>query len=216
MSITLTPRFITVLGRYFEVNREEIIKDGLQFPDNEDRYIKWFSYGKNLKVRFMSEKNEHHYLCSRHSGDFVDSIITAEQKKCEECEEIHGITFTLCLENKNTDAIMESIKFTKDTSLEEVIEKIEKYSGKVYDFCSCPIGEVVFKDGLCGHCYTYSYTRTEEEGGDCSICYENGGRWGEFMGCNHQFHYSCVMKMDKRICPLCRSNGGFKTDCFDP
>lgn len=209
MSITLTPRFISVLGRNFEVNREEIIKDGLQFPDNDNGFIKWFAYGKNIQVRFMSEKNEHHHMCSN------GSIVTAEEKKCEECEEIHGITFTLCLENKTTEIIMESIKFTKDTTLEEMLEKLEKYSGKVYDFCSCSLGKVVYKDGLCDSCYIYSYTRTEEEGGDCSICYENSGRWCEFVECKHQFHYNCVLKMDKRICPLCRNKGDIKKDPFD-
>lgn len=213
MSITLTPRFISVLSRYFEVHREEIIKNGLKFPDT-DNFIEFFYFGKNnnIRVNFESSQNQHNYLCSEHN-DCETNIITAEEEKCESCKEIHGITFTLSIRLKTCTAV--SIEFTKDTTLEEMLEKIEKYSGKVYDFCSCDTGILAFKDGLCSYCYIHYYTRTEEEGGNCSICYENGGRWCEFEGCKHQFHIGCVSKMDKKICPLCRGKGDIRKDPFD-
>ena len=212
MSITLTPRFITVLSRYFEVHREEIIKKGLKFP-GADESIDTFCFGKdnNIRVNFDSNRNYHHYLCSEYDG--CSTPITAEEEKCEMCEEIHGITFTVSINLKTCTAV--SITFTKDTTLEEMLEKIEKYSGKVYDLCSCDTGRLAFKDGLCSYCYIHYYTRTEEEGGDCSICYENGGRWCEFEDCKHQFHIGCVSKMDKIICPLCRGKGAIKKDPFD-
>lgn len=211
MSITLTPRFITVLGRYFEVHRKYIIEKGLNFPGADDS-IDTFYFGKNniIKVDFDSNRNKHHYLCSEYN-DCEDNVITAEEEKCEECKEIHGIYFTATISLKKCAA--DCIEFTKDTTLEEMLEKIEKYSGKVYDFCSCD--SIAFKDGLCTYCYIHSYTRTEEEGGNCSICYENGGRWCEFEQCKHQFHTGCVLKMDKKICPLCRGKGEITKDPFD-
>lgn len=61
----------------------------------------------------------------------------------------------------------------------------------------------------CQDCYIYSYTRTEEEGGDCCVCMQNGGRWVK-LGCNHILHKVCWNKIIKYKCkdkcPMCRVN----------
>ena len=199
--LTITPHLITVIKRHFEVEHKNIIREGLKCP-NSDVVISGNSYGNpsaKINVHINSFKNEHIWRCSHHD-DCKDNSITAEEKKCEECGETHGITFRLIifvnLRNDKRSKYLEKIYFTEDTTLEEMLEKLEKISGKTYDFCIC--GNTAFKDGLCTICYIHQYTRTEEEGGNCAICYENGGRWCEFDKCKHQFHRHCLDKLEKK------------------
>lgn len=217
MTITLTPQSIGVILRHFEVHREDIIREGLIFTELcGDNYLKWSYFGKDQdkKMHYKSQNNGHRHLCD-YFNHTRKNYITAEEKKCDECHAIHGITFTLTIEDSKTETELEYIDFTKDTTLDEMREKLEKISGKTYDFCSCPDGYIVFKDGVCDYCYIHQYTRTEEEGGCCAICYENGGRWVEFDKCKHQFHSVCVAKLEKKICPLCRGGGKILDNPFE-
>ena len=71
----------------------------------------------------------------------------------------------------------------------------------------CVCGELAIKDqGQCKKCYLDCYTRTEEEGGDRSICLENKGVWFK-TECGHIFHAHCIIKAlnEKNQCPLCRT-----------
>jgi len=211
--LILTPRFITVLSRYFDANRNSIVKQGLKFP-SQDQWLDFFHYGKEnrIKVCFQSERNEHDCHCPKWDDEKINYIYDDE---CDDCKIKEGITFDIQIELAGTHKTLETIYFTEDEPVEETIKKIETLSGKVYTFCQC--NGIVFKDELCRNCYPHAYTRTEEEGGECSICYDNGGRWCQFVDCKHQFHYGCIIKIpeSRKKCPLCRNTGDFKLDPFD-
>jgi hypothetical protein len=211
--ITLTPRFITVLSRYFEANREDIVKKGLKFPSN-DQWLDFFHYGKtnSIKVCFQAERNQHDPHCPEWDDEKINYIY---ENDCEECSIKEGITFNIEIELTGTHRTLDTIYFTEDEPIDETIKKIQALSGKTYEFCIC--NGIVFKDKLCKNCYPHAYTRSEEEGGDCSICYENSGRWCQFVECKHQFHYGCIIKSagHPKKCPLCRNAGDYKLDPFD-
>jgi len=216
MAITFTPRFITVMTRYYEANCEKIIKDGVDMPNGEN-WLDHFHYGKKgerVKVCFQSRHNEHNYHCEEWD-DCEDNAITEEEGSCPKCHTDYGITWTMEIQANDRYEALAIIEFYEDTTLEEMKAKIEKLSGKTYDFCCC--GSVVFKEKMCKRCYPHDYTRTEEQGGVCSICYENGGRWCEFSECKHQFHWGCLCKTHEhpKKCPLCRGVSETHLDPFD-
>ena len=70
----------------------------------------------------------------------------------------------------------------------------------------CVCGDKAVKKNKCRGCYLDSYTRTEEEGGACSICFENKGIWFK-THCGHIFHQQCLIRAlkGKNQCPLCRA-----------
>jgi hypothetical protein len=213
-SITLSTRFVKVLSRYFEVHRPVIVERGLKFP-NRDQWLDYFFYGMNnhIKVCFQSEKNEHDVHCPEWNDENTNYI--EEGEDCGICDSKEGITFSIQIEITANNRTIETIEFTKDEPIEETIKKFEILTNKTYDFCIC--GGKVFKEKLCHNCYPHEYTRSEAEGGDCPICYENGGRWCQFVECKHQFHYGCITKIREhpKKCPLCRNAGDFKIDPFD-
>ena len=211
-SLTLSPRFITVLSRYFEANRDAIIKKGLKFPSH-DQWLDFFHYTNRIKVCFQSERNEHDPHCPNFDDEKMNYIDEGED--CEECNIKEGITFEIHIELAGTHRTLETIYYKADEPLEEVIKKFEPLIGKTYYFCLC--NGIVYKDKLCRNCYPHAYTRSEEEGGDCAICYDNGGRWCQFIECKHQFHYGCIVKIQEnpKKCPLCRCVGDYKLDPFD-
>jgi hypothetical protein len=108
-------------------------------------------------------------------------------------------------------------KVINETSLEAAL-KIVGGIKATYEICMC--GETASKDGWCVGCYIHRYTRTEEEGGVCSCCYENEGRWVR-LECKHEIHLSCFHKIEfdvkkGRKCPLCRHQSNkYKVDCYD-
>ena len=213
-TITLTPRFTVVLSRYFKVYRENIIKKGLKIQ-RENLYT--FNYGK-ITCLFFSEKNKHEEYCVRFEEEKQDN--TVYNKECLECGVKNGITYSLHIDYKINKhrTILEEVQFTEDTTQEEMEEKLKILANKKYDFCKC--GSVAFEENLCKGCFIHSYTRSEEEGGDCPICYENKGRWAEFSACKHQFHFECITKLEFnenyiKKCPLCRTASDYEIDPFD-
>lgn len=112
---------------------------------------------------------------------------------------------------------LEDIVWTKEEPLNMITFQLSKLIGKNYMFCKC--GQLVVEENQCSECYIHSYTRTEEEGGDCPICYENEARWCE-LKCKHRFHMACMLKVKLqngyRKCPLCRTmSDTFNLDTFD-
>jgi hypothetical protein len=193
MEIELTPMFIQVLSSSVEVNREEIESDLNKFESSDG-----FPYKGKFYVSFTVQDLEHSEDCEEYDEDSDNNYITGECKECGS-DKLY-ICNILCGDNCITN-----VTWTKTTTLEELMAKIQLLSGK-YQVCKCGninIGKLSY-NGMCKTCYIWRYTRTEEEGGDCSICYENNGRWIELKTCKHQFHYGCIKKNKNIKCPLCR------------
>lgn len=215
--ITFTQRFIDVLTRKLEVDYTHIKQTGLDFPNN-DHTLDGFRYGKDdekIYVEFSASQNEHHELCEMY-GDIEeeDNYVTEEQGECEICKEKFCMRYTILIRARRCTLTV--ITYYDDTTLEQVIAMVKDLTGKVFEFCKC--GDTVVKESKCKACYVHSYTRPEEEGGDCAVCYDNGGRWMQFNECKHAFHYGCFKKLQdipKKVCPLCRGGGEWTIDPYD-
>jgi hypothetical protein len=200
MEIELTPRFIQVLSRAIKVNREEIEAD----LDNHD-HEQGFMYNEKFNVKFDYDLQRHSEDCEEYDED-SDNIVVGECKECGseyiryDCDIYYG------------KFRFKTVSWSKTTPLGELMEKLLDLSGEKYQVCKCGnVGKFLQYDGMCKTCLIWSYKRTEEEGGDCSICYENDGRWIELKICKHQFHYGCIKKNNNNKCPLCRRE--YITDC---
>ena len=75
-TITLTPRFIVVLSRYFKAHRGRIIKNGLK---NQGEELESFRYNEKIYVSFDSEVNRHNEDCGNYDED--DNIVY--NKECQ-------------------------------------------------------------------------------------------------------------------------------------
>ena len=209
MEIELTPRFIQVLSRSIKVNREEIEAELDNHDDDQG-----FRYNEKFKVKFHYDLQRHSEDCEEYDEDSDHNIVVGECKECGseyiryDCNIYYG------------DNFVETVSWSKTTTLEELMAKIQLLSGEKYYECKCGnIRKLLQYDGMCKTCYIWSYTRTEEEGGDCAICYENNGRWIELTTCKHQFHYGCIKTYNNKKCPLCRheyiTHCDFKMDPYD-
>ena len=211
MNTTLTPRFVTVLSRYYEVKVESIIKTGLRYPGTEkiNNFDFFYDKGEKIEITFSSDKNWHTEDCFDEEGTCqYQNPIDEKDGSCDRCGVQYGITFTMYIIYKFSpyrSLGIERINFTKDTTIDEMHEKFQKLSGKTYEICPC-YKSLTYKDGFCKECYIRVYTRTEEEGGDCSICMQNEGRWIQLNECKHIFHSWCINKLIDKKCPLCRNN----------
>ena len=63
-------------------------------------------------------------------------------------------------------------------------------------------------NNVCLDCYFQVLIENHEE---CAICYDDTlPRLYQKLPCKHAFHFSCLLKMNKRECPLCRHPFKFK------
>ena len=220
MSFTATKRFCDLTTRWLEVNWNEILKDGHRFYEGE-AYIQILNF-KNVRVTVASHPVWHNHLCD---GEDNQGRVTED---CNECDAECGTEFVFAIQHwkikSNNDTVFTEYKTVihkedayvgdgyeryKQAELENTILKIREWEGKTWDTCKHCEDEPVYKNDLCEDCYIYDYERTEEEGGECCICRENGGKWVKLSTCGHILHLTCCKKIEcnvdkKKCCPLCR------------
>jgi hypothetical protein len=174
--------------------------------------------------------------CEEGCDNWKDAI--AFPKKCETCKSTtQEIIISLSYHKKNEKKTnLYSTRIYLECITPDMFRNIIKALPPAYHLCSCEqkvcdsTDPESPKSKWCATCFVYRYTRTEEQGGDCCICYENEGRWTRFS-CGHEIHHHCYMKLSidpekiriseyatsacKR-CPLCRDpiKKGI-TDCYD-
>lgn len=205
MSFTITKRFCDVVSRWLEVRWEKVVENGRKFPDR-DIILAEISYNGLVRVFIYSAINGHSLHCDN-DGDVQDG---------DECNCEYGILFTVYVQlwgDRDVDNItlyVYSIIINDESeALVKVSEFIRSLEGKIVQRCSLCSKNASYKDGLCDECYIHQYERTEDEGGECCICRENGGRWVKLIACGHIIHLHCCKKIEanadkKKCCPLCR------------
>lgn len=209
MSIKLSARFIEVVTRYFKIHRSSI-ESKLDINENDDTV---WHYSDTLYIDTTIDHKEHLERCEEYDDENENNYIKDECKTCGNKEIVYYLFIVTNVSGRR--AVLETIKWKKEHNIDMVNLQLNKLVDKIYYFCKC--GEMAVEEDLCGTCYIHSYTRPEEEGGDCSICLENGGRWSQ-LECKHNFHMVCIRKVgvvgEFTKCPLCRHKS--KSVTFDP
>lgn len=216
MPFTVSKRFCDVATRWLDTVWEEVIKDGHAYPDSE-AFLAQFGWNGKVRITISGSENYHRHPC-------MNEEELVEDDECS-CKPGHLFTFTLQAWGQRVEpvdydiyevVVLQSEKNSEianaeniATSLEKVCQHIRTWEGKTFYECKYCSERIVYKDGKCKECYIHQYERTEDEGGECCICRENGGQWAELTTCGHIMHYNCCKKIerngDKKLCcPLCR------------
>jgi len=218
MTIILSERIKTLLKRFLEVEMPTIVENAKEYAGDEPEEDAWTTYfcSKDwlLKIHVLTPTHEHD--CP-HADDGDD---LAYDETCDECNpETHTLQFiitykNICIAHRNYGLEV------PQEMLAAWIQSLEKE----WKLCRC--GQPIRlhpspNEDLCSACYIHSYVRTEEQGGDCSVCHENDGRWIRFK-CAHEIHEHCYRRMTDNgrknmKCPLCRESiAPVSTHVVDP
>lgn len=195
MTFTFTKAYAQMVSRLMEMDYEEY-KEAI--VSNPDYFADRLEYSHNIQVcRFVRMSSEHEQKC-----DYEGAMESDEECECKkEYVLIIKIRTTCGVMGKHGKELFE-ITMKVDTTLQELISKVNENADRVYYSCSC--GAVALQGkSQCRTCYIYSYDRTDAEGGSCAVCYENGGLWAMVKHCKHVFHMHCLDKCEHK-CPLCR------------
>jgi hypothetical protein len=219
----LSKRGLTIFKRYVEMNFDRVLgqaKKAKRKPHSGINRIKINNWIITLD-----------YYMGFHADDCENEgerILFDERCDCDYQEVQMEIEVSYEYDSKKNDLLIDSLLLDASVATKEnMYEFLDKIQEKK-EWTMCPCRSVAKKDGLCKECYIHSYERTEEEGGNCAICYENNGRWTKLQ-CGHIFHTYCINNLDNVPlkgwtikCPLCRSecfigydNKKVIRDCYD-
>jgi hypothetical protein len=196
MTFTFTKAHAQMVSRLLELDYEDY-KEELKEPEYHGSYTH-IQYSKDIEVNRFAR------IISKHERDCGHEGVIDFDEECE-CTREYGLCLRIDTKIGRLGVPRKTlfeVIMLMNTPLHELISKVNAYAGKVYHTCSCGSLTVDGKS-QCRECYIYSYERTDEEGGSCAICYENGGLWGQINHCKHTFHSHCLNKCEKK-CPLCR------------
>jgi len=218
-SVNISERFKNIIRKQLEVNKTRLYRESRNhIEDNKifsyfmvDHPLNRNTYNHNFKsIIFTSIKshdsdcNLYPYCCYDDDGDN-----DYDECKCKR-KNVGDIYFHLHITYKNQVVYRHSV-FIYALNMQNSFDDLCSEIPSIINICNC--GSVTdVNEKMCNECYINSYTRTEEEGGRCSICYENEGVWCK-TNCpisngskSHMFHKHCLDKHleQKNNCPLCR------------
>jgi hypothetical protein len=224
----LSKRASTVFKRYVEMNFDDVLERAKKAKKNLYD-TPYFIRVSNWTLKLDYYMGFHQDDCEKDKNEDISF-----NQKCDECDYQKvriGIIVYYEYNPKKNDLRIDSLLLDADIAIKEnMYEFLNKIEGKQWTICPC--NSIAKKDGFCEECYIHSYERTEEEGGNCAICYENNGRWIK-LECGHIFHTYCIRNVVTtssngssngwiKKCPLCRREWDIccdnpKTiyDCYD-
>jgi len=225
-TITISKRFCIVVSRWLKMNWKKMILTGINYPNNEKYSVLETIYNGDIEIK--SFECQHYSMCKRRKWnvkehfetEFIDHVKDEDNCPCKK-----GIYFKITYvtdekqifkykfyQDQDDNAVNggNDHDYTDDDlvaryNMDEVIEYIKSLEGKTFTTCK-HCDAIAIEDGMCKQCYIYGYTRTEEEGGDCAVCMQNGGRWVGSINCSHIICMGCNKKLQKKECPLCRTS----------
>lgn len=217
-TIEISRRLFTLMNRATEIYWDKLLQEAKEKTstdearekhNDKEEYMKTFYELTIGKFKFKLDYSfQYNHVCYKE-----DVLLLAEKEDCD-CDKDVGYIIGLDYEGRNL-----FYKRINETTLENAL-KIVGYIKASYQICQC--GNAATKEGWCNTCYIRRHTRTEAEGGDCSVCYENEGRWVR-LECKHELHLHCHDKIEPdvshgcgRKCPLCRRvSARPNIDCYD-
>ena len=205
-TVKFTQRIKDVLTRQLDYDFASLMSDIVkQFDSNTmmeqgDEFESIVHYNKDFQFKIVTCVNAHEDDCVGYPF--------APNMGCD-CPKVREVIFQIMVKYKGSHLVCFPMF---ETSLKKMIKKINKDFPKSLTICLCGTKTEDERD-KCRRCFIYSYTRTEEEGGDCSICLENDGLWIKTK-CGHTFHQHCLKKATdiKKQCPMCRANVDLDND----
>lgn len=179
-----------------------------------------------IRINSADDGSEDKYFLSRvdYNEDIainITTFVTPHDDDCVgypysldtgcDCPDVRYTQFQVSLKYKGIHTLGFPLN---DPSLKKMVKQIKKDFPSSMTICQC--GEMGIEATLkCRRCYIQSYTRTEEEGGNCSICLENDGVWIKTK-CGHIFHQHCLVKAKavNPVCPMCRGDIDYGINCW--
>ena len=223
-SITLSKRMYVIFKRIIETKLDKVIESAKKVKKNSDMPLYYEIFNKKWMFQIGYSLGFHGNECEEEDLLYGETCDNCEYEKMDidigiySVPPIYEIGSQVLLEETSIPAD----EITKEKVI-EWLDWVEK-NKNAWKFCMC--GEVATMNTACDKCYIHGYVRTEEEGGDCCVCHENGGRWLK-QECGHILHYYCYVKIPAmpnaegktvRKCPLCRKETSFNRtidDCYD-
>jgi hypothetical protein len=222
--ISVSERAKTVFTRWVDVWGKHLIKQAMELKEMPDAdELDSISFG-DIDVGVLSfAVGVLLGVCEPECDHAREDIPYPET--CDLCDSLtQRLEISLSYHRKGEKKILlHTIQLDLDEiTVDKIYEVIQSYQSTYY---SCQCDRLVYDPSdreaplgkWCMNCYIFRYKRTEEQGGDCCICYENEGRWARFP-CGHETHYHCYSKMpaNARRCPLCRASiTKALADCYD-
>ena len=205
MEIPTTPQLLQDVKRHIEFNYDRFINKTIKLQNQDLKLFDYTAYlDNNWKIKWCIFPTIHEICCDEYDdiSEMMDNIIIG---KCTECNSeegykinIHVYYNKIRIKGLSQNTMLDGNPLTWN----DLYSKLS-FLEKPIKMCEC--GKKAKNDYKCKECYLFSYTRTEEEGGDCAVCLQNGGVWYK-LECTHIIHRMCLKKISKikPICPLCR------------
>jgi len=219
MEIPTTPQLFQDIKRHITLNYNRFIKKTIKLETQRFLYP-LYDYtahiDNNWKIKWCIFPTIHDINCSQYDNSGLELKDNRIIDKCTECNFEEGFNVTIhiyynkiLIKKLGQPTMLDGNRLTWD-DLKHKLSFLEK----PIKICEC--GIKAKKDDKCRECHSFilfSHTRTEEEGGECAVCLENGGMWYK-LECNHIIHRICLNKISNTnpICPLCRARFKYPLD----
>ena len=190
----LTRQLTCDFVRLMTAVNKQIISNSLDDDGDDDSTISVIAYNENIELRISASVWTHEDDCV----GFPFALDTG----CD-CPKVRFISSQINIKYKGNHIVCFPFK---ENTLKKMVKQIKKEFPLSMTVCHC--GEKADEATLkCRRCFIQSYTRTEDEGGNCSICLENDGVWIKTK-CGHIFHQQCLIKAKavNPVCPMCRGS----------
>ena len=146
-----------------------------------------------LKFKFKRERAASKFSCDLTIENYEYCILTVEEAEREiksSDDDFIYFTFNIKPEKNITKCIESGIQFLTEVKLCESCQRIfHKDNLDEYNFClTCNIQSIFEKRDFCAICH---------DGENVKLMHK--------LPCEHEFHFSCLTKLRKKECPLCRN-----------
>ena len=202
-TINFTKRMKDVISRQLTFDFARLMTnvqeqfDSNEINNNDEKNESINSYNEDIKIRISLDIEPHDGDCDNYPFELD------EDDDCG-CSNVRNITFKINIKYKDNFVFCFPMK---ENCLEDMLNKIKNDFPNYILICQCGSKAEEDYQNKCRQCFINSYIRTEEEGGDCPICFENDGVWIKTK-CGHIFHQHCFKKVKETnsMCPICRAD----------
>jgi hypothetical protein len=216
-TVNIPQRLKKIIERQVLLDYDKVYDDAHDSIRNDNNlhnprpHMSQYSYNDNFSTVLCASIIAHDEDCDDYPYGWL-----SDDCECNHRDLVNNITLTLRIKYNDSVIHTQSFDVTKIGEITEIEKSVEPEYFALRFFNTIPDSVILCVCGeraddkakdKCRRCYLDSYTRTEEEGGRCSICFENEGVWFK-THCNHFFHQHCLLRAlkAKRECPLCRTS----------